>query len=132
MKKIQLAVVVFAVTLLAACGKDDPQPSVAERLVAKWNLNSVVNTDFTVNPPVVTSQNLTNTTLEFKNNGKLYISFGGIVDSSTYTVLSDKYIFSDGDSLEITTLTSNALQLKTVYRNMQGVIEEEDKLNCSK
>ncbi len=131
MKKIFGLLAVSAI-LFTSCGKDDPEPTTAEKLQAKWNANSLVYTDFTTNPPTVATTNLTNTTIDFRSNGKVYFQGAFGVDSSTYTVLNDKYLFSDGDSLEILTLNSSVLQFRTFYRNASGVIEEDEKFNCTK
>ncbi len=131
MKKI-IGLLLFAAVLLSACKKDDPEPTTAEKLQVKWNLNSIVATDYSTTPPDVITQNFINTLLEFRTNGTLYIQGSGVSDSSTYTILSDRYLIDDGDSVEIVTLNSTTLQLKSIERNLQGAIVYDTKINCSR
>ncbi|HUS01786.1 MAG TPA: hypothetical protein VMY77_08670 [Chitinophagaceae bacterium] len=101
MKKFitSMAVATLLVCILPACKKTDtPAPQTTEqKLQAKWQLDTYAENDHFSGADHL--QNLTggpNDYLDFRSDGKVYVSLFGIKDTSVYALSGDTKIVIDG------------------------------------
>jgi hypothetical protein len=108
-----IAVATFLVCLFPACKKPDTQAPLTteQKLQAKWQLDTYAENDHFSGADHV--QNLTggaNDYLDFRSDGKVYVSLFGIKDTSIYALSGDTKIVIDGAVVyDIKTLTANSL-----------------------
>lgn len=110
---------------LAACTKEDTkdeqqQPTVAERIQTKWNLESLqYHEEFEGEVTDTTAAALPADYFDIRSDNKIYVSFNSEKDTLNYTLQNDstliiKDLFTEGDgSFKIRTLTDNSLKLYT-------------------
>lgn len=123
MKKliIALTVVMLIIFIVQGCKKSDDTTAVVplttlQKLQAKWQIQSILENDhYSGADHVRNSTGGPGDYLDFRTDGKLYLSVFGFKDTIPYTLSGDtKIILSAGSAttnLDIKTLTSNSLIL---------------------
>lgn len=114
MKKIitLIAVATLIIVSLNACKKNDAQPTqtTLQKIQAKWLLQNYLENDHYSGLDHI--KNLTggaNDYLDFRTDGKVYVSLFGSKDTSTYALSGDTKIVVDGVNIfDIKTLTENS------------------------
>jgi major membrane immunogen (membrane-anchored lipoprotein) len=115
MKKITqiLAGIAVSAFLFTACKKNDTKTSTAQKIQGTWQIKSEIYNEHTNGTDNIdTTLGTANTTIEFRNDGKVYSDFFGQKDTASYTVVGDTQITIDSvNTYDIKTLTSNSLIL---------------------
>ena len=124
MKSFSLFLIVFT-TLCLSCKKqladDNIDRSTTNKLQGKWQVDSiVVNQYFNGTYSKASNAGTPEDYIEFRSDGRMYTSFQGYTDNSSYYVRSDTVIVIGGDSADINELTDNKL---VIYNKAEaGVI----------
>lgn len=116
-----MAVATLIACILPACKKTDTQApqTTQQKLQAKWQLDTYVENDHFLGADHF--QNLTggpNDYLDFRADGKVYVSLFGMKDTSVYALSGDTKIVIDGTVIyDIKTLTANSFIMyqKDIY-----------------
>lgn len=116
MKKILTLMLIAALIMggMASCKKNDSTPKTTlQKIQAKWQLVSYQENDHYSGMDHI--QNLTggpDDYLDFRTDGKVYVSFFGTRDTSVYALSGDTKVVMDGSFiLDIKTLTDNSFIL---------------------
>lgn len=121
-----LALSALSILSLAACKKEDTtdnqqqQPTVAERIQAKWSIESLqYHEEMDGEVTDTTAAALSTDYFDIRPDSKIYVSFYSQKDTLNYALQNDstltiKDLFVDGDgTFKIRTLTDNSLKLYT-------------------
>jgi hypothetical protein len=111
MKKIITSALLASLVIfyLPECKKSDKPQTTLEKIQGKWQLVSDVENDHIAGQDDITTYTgAPGDFLDFRADGKVYISIQGEQDTSTYTLSSDTKIVLDGTPSDIITLTSNS------------------------
>ena len=111
MKKIitSALLALLVIFYLPACKKSDKPQTTLEKIQGKWQLVTDVQNDHIAGQDDITTYTGTpGDILDFRADGKVYISIQSGQDTSTYTLSSDTKIVLDGTPSDIITLTSNS------------------------
>jgi major membrane immunogen (membrane-anchored lipoprotein) len=131
MKKITriLAAIAVSAFLLTACKKNDTKASTAQKIQGTWQVKSeIYNEHINGADHIDTTLGTSNTTIEFRNDGKVYSNFFGQKDTAAYTLVGDTQITIDSvNTYDIKTLTSNSLVLYT--KELDGTDYYEETLS---
>jgi hypothetical protein len=120
MKKLitSITIVILFTIFLSACKKPNDPPATLttlQKIQAKWQIETYAENDYYSGADHI--QNKTGSTsdyLDFRADGKVYVSLFGTKDTSTYTLSGETKIIIDGASTyDIKTLTSNSF---TIYQ----------------
>jgi hypothetical protein len=111
-----LTTILISGLAFAACKKDDKAPTTLEKLQEKWTLNKQINhLVYLGNQQSDTVASAAGEYIDFRTDGKVYSKIAGTLDTSAYSLLSDTRLITNSgsanDTLDIQTLTLNALQL---------------------
>lgn len=111
MKKIIIttAIAILVIFSMSACKKSDSQTTL-QKIQAKWQLDNYYENDhFSGVDHFKTITGTSADYYDFRTDGKVYFSFGGYSDISTYSLISDTKLLIDGtDNYDIKTLTTNS------------------------
>jgi hypothetical protein len=117
MKKFikSMAVATLMVCLFPACKKTDTQvpQTTLQKIQAKWQLVTYQENDhFSGMDHIQSLTGGSDDYLDFRTDGKVYVSVFGSIDTSTYALSGDTKIVIDGSFItEIKTLTQNSFVL---------------------
>lgn len=122
MKKIitSIVLVIFVTVYLQACKKSTdvgPQLTTLQKLQAKWLIvTDLENDHYTGVDHIRNSTGGPNDYVDFRTDGKVYVSAFGYLDTSVYTLSGDTKIiisstYGSPTNLEIKTLTYNSCTL---------------------
>jgi len=133
MKKIfqSLLIITLISFLFSACKKKDVQLTTAEKVQGTWQLQTDIYHEFVSGTDYSDTTTGPNSTLEFRNDGKVYSDLQGQKDTSTYTLTGDNQIVINGNiTFDIKTLTTNLFVLYT--KQTQGADYSEETLSLKK
>ena len=131
MKKIilTLAAIASVAFLLIACKKNDTKTSTAQKIQGTWQVKSEIYNEHSNGADHIdTTFGTANTTIEFRNDGKVYSDFFGQKDTAFYLLVGETQITIDSvNTFDIKTLTSNSLILYS--KELDGVDYYEETLS---
>ena len=116
--------------VFVSCKKSDKkttQLTVLQRIQAKWGIESVIDHEHLTAgfDTTVTSAGTASDYVDFRSDGKVYFSFGGTSDTTTYALVGDTSILIQlVGTYKIQTLTDNQLKLYTKEEDASGYLEE--------
>ena len=111
MKKTVLVLLAGA-ALFTACKKSDNGTTTQQKIVNKWSVVSDAGVDFysgVAHPYTYTG--VATDYVDFRSDGKVYSNYGGSLDTTIYSIISDQLIKIDTDTSQIKTLTDNSFVL---------------------
>jgi hypothetical protein len=116
MKTIKiLTTILISGLAFSACKKDDKPQTTLEKLQAKWTLNKQINHFVYLGNQQYDTTSTAGDYIDFRTDGKAYSKVAGTLDTSAYSLLTDTRLITNSgsanDTLDIQTLTLNALQL---------------------
>lgn len=133
MKKIirSFLIITLIAFLFSACKKKDVQLTTAEKVQGTWQVQTDINHEVLNGVDQSDTTLGVNTTIEFRNDGKVYSNNNGEKDTTTYTLSGDTHIIIDIDqTYEIKTLTSNSFVLYN--KEIQGAGYTEETISLKK
>ena len=111
-KNITFMTVATLLLFVFGCKKSDTQQpqTTLQKIQAKWQLQTYLENDhYSGIDHITNSPGSTNDYLDFRSDGKVYVSLFGSKDTSTYSILNDTKIIFDSYALfDIKTLTANS------------------------
>jgi len=133
MKKITsfLALIILFSFFFVACKKKDTQATTAEKVQGTWQLQSDISNEHVGGVDNFdTTLALPGSTLEFRNDGKVYSNSPDGKDTASYSLSGDSKLIIDNIAYDIKTLTSNTLQL--YIKESEGADYYEETINLTR
>jgi hypothetical protein len=133
MKKITsyVALIILITFCVISCKKKDTKATTAEKVQGTWQLHSDISNEH-VNgiDNFDTTLALPGSTIEFRNDGKVYTTTPDEKDTATYSLSGDTKLIIDNIAYDIKTLTSNTFQL--YIKESQGADYYEETVNLTR